>query len=433
MDLTPLAPRAGQPLQPANLTSAATGRRRLIGVSNSNLVYFMNFSVSTAKDACNLIDAGAQQILVKMPATLHVAGGEGLVTLIIHETKGCREENPVEMTSMFRTNFNTDFYVFCSMNESVCEAYYDKETLIPALKGLYRRSMLTVEDLSDRCLVDGAPQENGAACCKECREEYVLEGCECHDPEDGQLHCFPADATVRVLGRTNAVRMDELQYGDLVRSVDRSTGSVSYKPVYLFGHRESAGSRRYVHIATAAGRTLAATSGHFVPVCVEGCTAEQLTLGAAVMQNRRAGNIRVGDVVLTADPSPAFETVESVELLAAKGAFNPYVRGADLIVDGVVASPHSDWILDSVAPAWMVPYLPYIYEALLAPVYGLYCIVGPATAEWLAHGLRLAESGASPAGGHAGYWAVLAGMAAPLSLTALLLGRTTAAALKKRV
>ncbi|KXZ41155.1 hypothetical protein GPECTOR_715g867 [Gonium pectorale] len=154
----------------------------------------------------------------------------------------------------------------------------------------------------------------------------------------------------------------------------------------------------------------------------------------------RAGDVRVGDVVLTADPSPAFEAVEIVAVLTSHGAFNPYVRVSDATytpcphapVDGVVASPHSDWILDSVAPAWMVPYLPYIYEALLAPVYGLYCIVGPDTAEWLARGLALAESGASPASGHAGYWAVLAEMAAPLGLTALLLGRDTEALLKRR-
>ncbi|GLC58799.1 hypothetical protein PLESTB_001402300 [Pleodorina starrii] len=196
-------------------------------------------------------------------------------------------------------------------------------------------------------------------------------------------------------------------------SCSSSTGSVVHRPVYLFGHREEGGMAPYVHI-TAAGRTLAATPGHFVPVCVSHCEVEGGR--AASMENRRAGDVRVGDVVTVADPVPALAVVTQVEIIRARGAFNPFIRGADLIVDGLRASPHSDWLLDSLAPAWLVPHLSAIYEALLAPVYGLYCIVGPATAEWLAHGLQLAEAGGSAAYG-AGYFTVLAGMSVPLTAT----------------
>ncbi len=52
---------------------------------------------------------------------------------------------------------------------------------------------------------------------------------------------------------------------------------------------------------------------------------------------------------------------------------------------------------------------------LLAPVYGLYRLVGPANAEWLAHGLGLAEAGgAEMLGG--GYFAVLGGITVPVVL-----------------
>ncbi|KXZ41341.1 hypothetical protein GPECTOR_533g535 [Gonium pectorale] len=237
------------------------------------------------------------------------------------------------------------------------------------------------------------------------------------------------EVCVLVDGRAVAVRMDELKYGDLVRSYDRITGAVSYKPVYLFGHRQAGGAAMpYLHI-TAAGRTLVATGGHFLPVCAASCTAQDLAAGSAVLENRRAADVAVGDVVLLvggtdgqgdgdgAAASPALATVSHVDTLLARGAFNPYVRGADLIVDGVVASPHSDWILDAVAPAWMVPYLPYIYEVLLAPVYGLYCMVGPATAEWLAHGLGLADVGSASHYG-IGYVVVLASFGAPLLVSA---------------
>ncbi|KXZ51396.1 hypothetical protein GPECTOR_12g358 [Gonium pectorale] len=425
---------AAQEQRAVNLTSPVTGRRRLISTTEDKLLFYATFNLSIVLDGCNLVMAGVRDVLMKIPVTLHLNNAESLISIKFIETSGCGKQDAKEITGFIKADHGAEYYVFCVVANSTCTAYYDNSTLPEQYQTAYRRSLLTTADFLDRCLVHAEPLvlENGGEqhCCQECHAGYVLEGCECHVPHG--MHCFPADATVRVLGRADAVRMDELQYGDLVRSVDRSTGAVSYKAVYLFGHREAAGALRYVHIGTASGRTLSATPGHFVPVCVEGCTAEQLAQGAAVMRNRRAGDVRVGDVVLTADPSPTFEAVESVEVLTSHGAFNPYVRGADLIVDGVVASPHSDWILDSVAPTWMVPYLPYIYEVLLAPVYGLYCIVGPATAEWLAHGLALAESGASPASGHAGYWAVLAGMAAPLGLTALLLGRNTEALLKRR-
>ncbi|KXZ45743.1 hypothetical protein GPECTOR_51g729 [Gonium pectorale] len=232
--------------------------------------------------------------------------------------------------------------------------------------------------------------------------------------EEEEKPCFPSSATVEVLGR-GTVRMSELQYGDLVRSRDRSTGAVVHRPVFLFGHREAAGARPYVHI-TAAGRTLAASAGHFVPVCVARCSTRELREGAAVMENRRAGAVYVGDIVVAAAPLPHLAEVAHVEVFVSRGAYNPYIRGADLFVDGLLASPHSDWLLDPVAPGWMVPLLPAIYEALLAPVYGLYCAVGPATAEWLAHGLRLAELGREQHTFFVGYWAALALVAAPMAL-----------------
>jgi hypothetical protein len=88
-----------------------------------------------------------------------------------------------------------------------------------------------------------------------------------------------------------------------------------------------------------------------------------------------------------------------------------------------VASPHSDWLLDAVTPAALRKHLPAVYEVLLAPVYSLYRLVGPATAEWLAHsGLGLAEAGSSASYG-AGYVAVMGAMAVPAALLAVAAAR----------
>ena len=78
-------------------------------------------------------------------------------------------------------------------------------------------------------------------------------------------------------------------------------------------------------------------------------------------------------------------------------------------MDGVVASPHSNWFLDAHVPAHLRRHLPAVYEAVLAPVYVLYLALvpftGPAFARWVYEDLHLVE----------------AASAAPLSYAAVLL------------
>ncbi|KXZ41335.1 hypothetical protein GPECTOR_541g547 [Gonium pectorale] len=248
----------------------------------------------------------------------------------------------------------------------------------------------------------------------------VVEVTGCKDLSSKEVTAIVTDGTFRffVICRPGMVRDDAAktgmcEYGDRVRSRDRRTGELVYREVYLFGHREADRVNPYVHL-TAGGRTLVGTQRHFLPVCVSRCTQQDLEAGSITLENRRFEDVRVGDLLLLSAGGSSFALapVTAVDVMLTRGAYNPYVRGADLVVDGVVASPHSDWILDWAAPASMDRYLPYVYEVLLAPVYGLYRIVGPSTAEWLAHGLGLAESGAESG---LGYYVVVAAMAAPLA------------------
>jgi hypothetical protein len=99
-----------------------------------------------------------------------------------------------------------------------------------------------------------------------------------------------------------------------------------------------------------------------------------------------------------------------------------------------VASPHSDWIADRFTPTPLRKHLPSVYDALLAPVFWMYRLVGPANAEWLAHGLGLAEASSANNLG-AGYLAVVGSMLAPLVGAAVVLAkgagrRSTAASLR---
>jgi hypothetical protein len=76
---------------------------------------------------------------------------------------------------------------------------------------------------------------------------------------------------------------------------------------------------------------------HYIPICIAACVTEQL-----VMQQIHSADVRVGDLVLvvvgSADEAPQLSPVVEAWESAALGAFNPFVRGADLLVDGVVSS-----------------------------------------------------------------------------------------------
>jgi hypothetical protein len=266
-----------------------------------------------------------------------------------------------------------------------------------------------------------------SACCWTCQPGWMVDGrCGCKEG------CFPADAAVEVRGR-GTVRMADLAYGDKVLAVDLATGRRVFREVYLFGHRDQDAIATYVAIQTQSGRTLRLTPQHYIPVCVSGCTLSALASGQLVTEARYASQVKAGDVVLVADQASGAvqpSAVVSTWVTADSGLFNPFVRGANLVVDGVVASPHSDWLLDSVTPAGLRKHLPALYELMLAPVYALYRAVGARNAEWLAHSVGLAEAGSAASYG-AGYLAVAASTATAVAMplacaAALLLGSNKA-------
>lgn len=257
-------------------------------------------------------------------------------------------------------------------------------------------------------------------CCWVCQGGYQTDNkCGCKAKPSSGSSCFPGEATVQVEGR-GSVRMDELAYGDRVLVAPRGgprAGAPAYRPVYLFGHRDASSVQTYVSLRTASGHTLRLSPSHYIPVLAPAAAAKaggSAELGAT--RPKYASEVRPGDVVLVSTPgniSVVASEVLSAWLAPATGAFNPFVRGADLVVDGVVASPHSDWVLDGVTPAALRHHLPAVYEALLAPVYAAYLAVGARAAEWLAHGgLGLAEACGTDSAGLLGYAGFVVGAAA---------------------
>jgi hypothetical protein len=227
-------------------------------------------------------------------------------------------------------------------------------------------------------------------------------------------NCFPSEAMIVVEGK-GAVRMADLSYGDKVLAVDKATGAKVSREVYLFGHREQDVQAQYVGIKLATGQSLKLTPFHYLPVCVESCSMQGFSAGSFKGVATYAADVKVGDVLMVnsnaSSDNVGLSTVVQISMSKGVGAFNPYVRGAYLVVDGVVVSPHSDWLFDSITPAGLRKYLPSVYECMLAPVHSLYQIVGPVYAEWLAHGLGLAEASSASYYG-AGYLLVMGTTAA---------------------
>lgn len=192
--------------------------------------------------------------------------------------------------------------------------------------------------------------------------------------------CFPGDAKVEVYNK-GVVSMKDLAYGDLVQTVDKR-GSVQFQEVYFFGHRDPSAVSEYVNLQSAGGRVLQLSPTHFARVCASHCSADSLRAGLTVLRHVYAKDVSVGDLVGTvgAGGVVSFSAVERVWRSLETGLYNPYVRGGDILVEGTVASVHSEWVLDSV-PFLKSEWLPHVYEALFFPLYLIYKAIGPEYSE----------------------------------------------------
>ena len=69
--------------------------------------------------------------------------------------------------------------------------------------------------------------------------------------------------------------------------------------------------------------------------------------------------------------------VTGISVLKKQGLYNPFTLGGTIIVNGVVASSHSDWFLDSLFQVFnLVHWLPAAYQLVLLPVRMLYYYLG---------------------------------------------------------
>jgi hypothetical protein len=181
--------------------------------------------------------------------------------------------------------------------------------------------------------------------------------------------CFPGAATATLADGTTKP-LSALVVGDRVLTV-AADGSRAFQEVVFFDHELPTGNHAFVRLNLVNGAALELTGGHFVPVGDK--------LAAAVMT--RARDVKAGDAVFVLPAGAAAAEpvlVDSTEAVVREGAFAPVTTGGRIVVDGVVASSYSDWILDPVFDFFGVPEkLPAAMHAVHAPLRWGYAALGP--------------------------------------------------------
>lgn len=166
-----------------------------------------------------------------------------------------------------------------------------------------------------------------------------------------QRACFPASA--QVITPSGLVAMDQTRPGMPVLT---PTG---FKPIYFMGDADQR-VNSYVVLHIASGQQLTLSGDHFVQ---------------ADGEYRFAKNVQIGQKLLMSNGSNS--AVTSISFSFEQGAYNPYVEGGELIIDGgaasnggIVASCHSSvGLFEGIVPD---RYLPYIYEVLFKPILMIY-------------------------------------------------------------
>jgi hypothetical protein len=171
--------------------------------------------------------------------------------------------------------------------------------------------------------------------------------------------------------------MKDLKVGEVVLTVD-AAGTLSYQPVYFFGHRKTEGFHAFVRVATQ-DHVLLLTGDHFLPMCKAGADC----LHVEAFEVAPARTVARGDSVLVvgSNGAAAPAAVMSTSMASAQGLFNPYTLNGRIVVDGVAASAHSSSALDPLFHALGIS-IPAGYQAAFAPLRLLYRMLGAGFMRW---------------------------------------------------
>ena len=178
--------------------------------------------------------------------------------------------------------------------------------------------------------------------------------------------CFPGDSVV--ITPTGTKLISHLEVGDNVLTVSRM-GTVIFEEIYLLGHKDFHSIGVFLQIHTLSNATLRLTHDHQISFTSQLDKAPKYGPAAAV---------KVGDYVhvVSKDNRIVYlSKVTVVEEIFAQGYFNPYTMQGNIVVDGVVASCHSSFVLDNLFNRMGIS-IPAGYQAVFAPLRFIFKAVG---------------------------------------------------------
>lgn len=226
------------------------------------------------------------------------------------------------------------------------------------------------------------PTEYGGQCCTSsqvCASSCSDEGSECSAYCESK--CFPADAKVQ-LENGSVKQMRDVVVGDRVQVI-KHDGSVGYDDVYMFTHRDPSVVSSYYRVKLDSGQVLTLSPRHFLPVSRGNESwSSRVLIGA--------NELAVGDRLWNRDGTGnlAIATVAAVDTLSMAGAYNPQTGAGTIVVNGAVASVHSDWFLDGIVSAEVQG---SVYQAIFAPVRGIYALIGPSGVRYITEDLGVVD------------------------------------------
>jgi len=132
--------------------------------------------------------------------------------------------------------------------------------------------------------------------------------------------CFSGHSTVHVQGK-GEMRIDQLQIGDAVQQLDGS-----YSTVYSFAHRAPEQIVEYLQIYTTSTKNKALEISQEHMVYANGMLVP-------------AGHVKVGDsLMVRTNNETTTATVTKIGTVSLKGAYAPYTKSGNIVVNGVAAS-----------------------------------------------------------------------------------------------
>jgi hypothetical protein len=217
--------------------------------------------------------------------------------------------------------------------------------------------------------------------------DKVWDTCSCPIPIIGPiLNCFPSAALVTTPMGTK--RIADLKVGECVHSRAPDGTLIECDEIYMFGHADHVARSVFQRLILGSGGMISLSPEHFIHTT----KSSQTDWKDAVMKYAR--DVSVGEFVWLANKT--MDKVVMNEMVELTGAFNPYTKSGNIIVDNVVASAHSNWFLDDLfqsLPIGFEHYLPAIYQGVLAINRVAHTIFGGVAAETL--GLANPATGAT--------------------------------------